>query len=60
MENASNTQASAKFINPTSVRVSKDGRYLVISLPDNQILRKPLNYYRAILNNVATPAQAAQ
>ena len=51
MENKSTNNAT--FVNPTSVRVSSDGRYLIISLPGNQILRKPLNYYRAILNNVA-------
>jgi len=39
--------------NKTSVRVGKDGRYLIISLPGNQVLHKSLNYFRAILNNVA-------
>ena len=53
MENKNTNTNNATFINPTSVRVSSDGRYLIISLPGNQILRKPLNYYRAILNNVA-------
>lgn len=52
MENKNSTTNNATFINPTSVRVSKDGRYLIIALPGNQVLRKPLNYFRAILNNV--------
>jgi hypothetical protein len=42
-----------KMENKTSVRVGKDGRYLIISLPGNQVLHKSLNYFRAILNNVA-------
>lgn len=54
MENKNSNTNNATFINPTSVRVSKDGRYLIIGLPGNQVLRKPLNYFRAILNNVAT------
>jgi len=53
MENKNSNINSATFVNPTSVRVSKDGRYLIISLPGNQVLRKPLNYFRAILNNIA-------
>ena len=53
MENKNSNINNATFINPTSVRVSKDGRYLIIALPGNQVLRKPLNYFRAILNNVA-------
>ncbi len=52
MENKNSNNAT--FVNPTSVRVSKDGRYLIIALPGNQVLRKPLNYFRAILNNVAS------
>ena len=52
MENKNSNTNNATFINPTSVRVSKDGRYLVIALPGNQVLRKPLNFFRAILNNV--------
>jgi len=42
-----------KMENKTSVRVGKDGRYLIISLPGNQVLHKSLNYFRAILNNIA-------
>ena len=57
MENKNSATNNATFINPTSVRVSKDGRYLIISLPGNQVLRKPLNYFRAILNNVAGTLQ---
>jgi hypothetical protein len=53
MENQDSNINNATFVNPTSVRVSKDGRYLIIALPGNQVLRKPLNYFRAILNNVA-------
>jgi len=53
MENKNINTNNATFVNPTSVRVSKDGRYLIIALPGNQVLRKPLNYFRAILNNVA-------
>jgi len=53
MENKNSNFGNATFVNPTSVRVSKDGRYLIIALPGNQVLRKPLNYFRAILNNVA-------
>ena len=55
MENKNSNNAT--FVNPTSVRVSKDGRYLIIALPGNQVLRKPLNYFRAILNNVAGTLQ---
>jgi len=51
MENKNSNNAT--FVNPTSVRVSKDGRYLIIALPGNKVVRKPLNYYRAILNNAA-------
>lgn len=57
MENKSSTTNNATFVNPTSVRVSKDGRYLIIALPGNQVVRKPLNYFRAILNNVAGTLQ---
>jgi hypothetical protein len=53
MENKDSNTFNSAFVNPTSVRVSKDGRYLIIALPGNQVLRKPLNYFRAILNNVA-------
>jgi hypothetical protein len=53
MENKNSSTNNAIFVNPTSVRVSSDRRYLIISLPGNQVLRKPLNYFRAILNNVA-------
>ena len=53
MENNNSNTSNAIFVNPTSVRVSNDRRYLIISLPGNQVLRKPLNYFRAILNNVA-------
>ena len=53
MENKNSNTSNATFVNPTSVRVSKDGRYLIIALPGNQVLRKPLNYFRAILNSVA-------
>ena len=53
MENKNSNTGNATFVNPTSVRVSKDGRYQIIALPGNQVLRKPLNYFRAILNNVA-------
>ena len=53
MENKDSNTFNSTFVNPTSVRVSKDGRYLIIALPGNQVLRKPLNYFRAILNNVA-------
>jgi hypothetical protein len=53
MENKDSNNFNSSFVNPTSVRVSKDGRYLIIALPGNQVLRKPLNYFRAILNNVA-------
>lgn len=57
MENKSSTTNNATFVNPISVRVSKDGRYLIIALPGNQVVRKPLNYFRAILNNVAGTLQ---
>jgi hypothetical protein len=57
MENKNSNTNNATFVNPTSVRVSKDGRYLIIALPGNQVLRKPLNYFRAILNNVAGTLQ---
>jgi hypothetical protein len=55
-----NKNSNTNFVNPTSVRVSRDGRYLLISLPGNQVLRKPLNYFRAILNNIAAPTEVAQ
>ncbi|MCX6124054.1 MAG: hypothetical protein NTV34_04800 [Proteobacteria bacterium] len=55
MENKNSNIIHATFINPISVRVSNDGRYLIIALPGNQLIRKPLNYFRAILNNIATP-----
>ena len=54
MENKNSNTNNAIFVNPTSVRVSNYRRYLIISLPGNQVLRKPLNYFRAILNNVAS------
>ena len=60
MENKNSNSNNVTFVNPTSVRVSKDGRYLLIGLPGNQVLRKPLNYFRAILNNIVVPAEAAQ
>ena len=56
MENK-NSITNATFVNPTSIRVSRDGRYLIIALPGNQVLRKPLNYFRAILNNIAAPVE---
>ncbi len=57
MENKNSNANNANFVNPTSVRVSKDGRYLIIALPGNQVLRKPLNYFRAILKNAANNAE---
>ena len=60
MENKNSNNGNTNFVNPTSVRVSKDGRYLLIGLPGNQVLRKPLNYFRAILNNISAPTEVAQ
>jgi hypothetical protein len=57
MENKNSNTNNATFVNPTSVRVSKDARYLIIALPGDQVLRKPLNYFRAILNNSAGTLQ---
>lgn len=58
METQNSNFTKATFVNPTSVRVSKDGRYLLIALPGNQVLRKPLNYFRAILANISGAPQA--
>jgi hypothetical protein len=58
MENKNSNTSNATFVNPTSVRVSKDGRYLIIGLPGNRVLRKPLNYFRAILNNISAAAES--
>jgi hypothetical protein len=60
MENKNSNSSNGTFVNPTSVRVSKDGRYLIIGLPGNQVLRKPVNYFRAILNNITSPTEVAQ
>lgn len=57
MENKDSNTNNATFVNPTSIRVSKDGRYLIIALPGNLLVRKPLNYFRAILNNIAGPLE---
>ena len=57
MENKDSNTNNAFFVNPTSIRVSKDGRYLIIALPGNLLVRKPLNYFRAILNNIAGPLE---
>jgi hypothetical protein len=57
MENKDSNTNNATFVNPTSIRVSKDGRYLIIALPGNLLVRKPLNYFRAILNNIAGPVE---
>lgn len=57
METKNSNVSDSTFVNPISVRVSKDGRYLIIALPGNQVLRKPLNYFRAILANVK-PAES--
>lgn len=54
MENKNSNTNNAIFVNPISVRVSNDGRYLIITLPGNQLIRKPLNYFRTILNNATT------
>ena len=59
MESKNSNTNNAIFVNPTSVRVSNDRRYLIISLPGNQVLRKPLNYFRAILDNVASAGETA-
>ena len=59
MESKNSNTSSATFVNPTSVRVSSDDRYLIIRLPGNQILRKPLAYYRAILNNTDLRAKTS-
>ncbi|MCX6126576.1 MAG: hypothetical protein NTV34_17730 [Proteobacteria bacterium] len=59
MENKNSNTNNAIFVNPTSVRVSNDRRYLIISLPGNQVLRKPLNYFRATLNNVASSMESS-
>ena len=59
MEIKSTNTSNATFVNPTSVRVSNDNRYLIIGLPGNQILRKPLAYYRAILNNTDLRAKTS-
>jgi hypothetical protein len=57
MENKNSNTSNSIFVNPTSVRISKDGRYLIIALPGNQVLRKPLNYFRAILNNISASVE---
>jgi hypothetical protein len=54
MENKKSTSNNATLVNPTSVRINKDGRFLIIALAGNQVLRKPLNYFRVILYNVAS------
>ena len=60
MENTNNNSQPGTFVNPTSVRVSKDKRYLIIALPGNLIVRKPVNYFRAILANAASQEAIAQ
>lgn len=45
MENTNNNSQPGTFVNPISVRVSKDKRYLIIALPGNFVIRKPLNYF---------------
>ena len=57
MGNTNKSSQPGTFVNPTSVRVSKDGRYLIIALPGNQVVRKPLNYFRAILANISGARQ---
>lgn len=47
-----NPQPSVQFVNPLSVRVDKAGSHLLITLPGNVIIRKPINYFRAILRNL--------
>lgn len=54
-----NTTQNATFVNPLSVRVSKDKRHLLITLPGNQIIRKPVNYFKAILESLTSEAQPA-
>jgi len=52
-----NTTQNATFVNPEKVRVSKDRRFLLIILPGNQIIRKPVNYFKAILENITSEPQ---
>ena len=57
MENTAVNTDNAIFVNPISVRVSKDKRYLIITLPGNHILRKPIAYFRAILNDLSSSVE---
>lgn len=43
------------FIEPKSVRKSKDGEYLLIKLEDGRIIRKHMNYFKALMGIAFTP-----
>jgi hypothetical protein len=49
--------STSTFVNPINVRVSKDRKYLIITLPGNQVIRKPVNYFRTILERLQTETQ---
>lgn len=47
--NVTKTQESPVFISDVRMSLSKDQQYLLIFLPNNQILRKPVNFFKAAM-----------
>lgn len=65
MESNIQTPEAAVFVNDVRISLSKDRRYLLIFLPGNQIVRKPVNLFKAVMKlpytkTSAAPAAAAQ
>lgn len=60
MNSQVNKTSTATFVNPINVRVSRDRKYLIIALPDNQVIRKPVNYFRVILDRLQIQTQEGE
>ena len=47
--NVTQIQETPAFINDVRISLSKDQQHLLIFLPGNQIVRKPVNFFKAVM-----------
>ena len=59
IENQSQTNQAHGFYAQPRAYMSKDGEYLTLVLPGNMIVRKHVNFYKAILGVAFTPKPKA-
>lgn len=47
--NVTQIQETPVFINDVRISLSKDRQHLLIFLPGNRIVRKPVNFFKAVM-----------